>query len=1023
MGGLGFGGLSERLSHRIPLDTRRSFLQRYWMAVVVAVGIFSFFCAFNAVLGVWEVAALHGAVALGILVSYRASRRRHPIVGCHLLLLALLTSYCTVHFFDGGFRSLSLWFLPCLPMCAFYLVGRRSAGLYTAAGIACIGLNLFFADATDQIPVVINHPSIWVTVRIQGLVCFAIFGFVASITTRRRLVAIASKNLEVQKEIQLATQANQTQSKFLSTMSHEIRTPMNGILGMTSVLQGAPSNPAVSKSVASMHTSAQRLLKILNRILDLSKLEAQLDSEEARKGDEQSVEALIRSSVASLPHRLTANKEGTRWSLAPCQATIRTNTALISRILGVLIENALEQDAQRAVEIGFQQEASPAFYVRDYGAGMSLEQSQRLHSHLENIDKELDYDPHGVGLGLTFALQLAQTIHARISFERCKEHTTFWLHLPSHTTNSERIPSKTKQPRAKALEITDRHIRKQRLSVFLRIIGPAVGIFLLHDWVQGLDLALGIAAITSLLLLASGISNRFHPESSLPSWLLLIGLHVFLGGTSFSDGQLYSETMWLLPIIPLLAAFLLGAEASLLCVVSCIAIIGTDAFVFSLLPPVTYEQGPLDYAAFRLAALCSFTWVADAADRVSNRQQLRLERRTKTLKLARRVARIAQQRKSRFLERMSHEIRTPMNGLLVSAEFLLSQSLDPVQSKSVETIHRCGRHLVTLLDEVLDLDADVDGQRAITEIPFGLNQLLKDVTALFEKRAALANLELTTELPEQELIAVGDPTRILQIISNLVGNAIKFSDTGTICLKLEAKEAQNPKFPQRRRVEISVQDQGIGISAERLPELFQDFVQVDATENNNARGGSGLGLAISKRLAKRMGGELRVESVFGEGSTFTLCLDLNLMDAPVSRPTPISSAPSTQENFDLHVLIVDDNAINRRVAEFQLKRLGCSFDCAQDGQEAVDMANQRKYDVIFMDLRMPNLNGIEATQEIRAHAGPNQDCYIVALTADKYEQQRQACLDAGMNEHLSKPYNATQLKAVLEQFGGRSNAA
>lgn len=1011
IGSLGVRHLADELGKRIALDVRKSFLQRYFLASVVAVAIFGFFACFNFVLGAPLIAGLHGSSALIILLSYRAFHLHRPKLGCHMLLASLLTSYCTVHFFDGGFRSLSLWFLPSLPMCALYLLGGRIATGYTLAAFACIALNFGVSAPSNQIPEAINLPAIWISVRVQCVLCFAIFGIVASVTTRRGLADIEAQNEELAKETRSAELANQTQSKFLSTMSHEIRTPMNGILGMTQALQVDALDASLARSVDSMHTSATRLLKILNRILDLSRLEAQVRGSTEPAFRKIEVHDLLLEVMRALPERLTPNHTPARWTIVSSSGHLDANTDLISRILTVLVENALAQDATRPIEIGFEPEDSkaasgPRFFVRDYGDGMPEQHRAQLRAHLDSIDKELDYDPHGVGLGLTFALQLAQSIGARIHFEQQQQQTTFWLCLPGKT-KKDQTPRTDGGP--KRCIPTQTHIRRQRLKLFLHILYPAVGAFLVRSWMQQLNVGLSIGVVTLVLLAISGFCRRRMPESKVPSWILLFALHLLIGGTSFSDGQLYSLSMWLLPMIPLLAAFLLDIEACLICVASCTTLIGLGAWVFSLFPSANpLLQGPWDYLGFRVAALCSFTWIADAARRVSHRQQLRLQAQTQTLQAAQTAARNAQLKKSRFLERMSHEIRTPMNGLLVSADVLRTQALNATQLQSVEIIHRCGIHLVTLLDEVLDLKRERDQERVSTDLPFDVAQLIQDVATLFETKAAQKGLKLVTELPQTQIHVQGDPTRILQIVSNLVSNAIKFSDSGFICIRLRCKGQS------MRNLEISVQDQGIGIQASHLPSLFREFVQVDAKQNNNERGGSGLGLSISRRLARRMGGDLYLKSEFGQGSTFTLALALRAAAAP-AKPAPTKLRRDEQEQFQLRVLIVDDNAVNRRVAQLSLKRLGCIFDCAQDGLEAVDMASKNQYDLVLMDLRMPNMNGIDATKAIRARPSPSQHCYIVALTADKYQQQRDACLDAGMDQHLSKPYSLAQLKFVLEQ--------
>lgn len=380
--------------------------------------------------------------------------------------------------------------------------------------------------------------------------------------------------------------------------------------------------------------------------------------------------------------------------------------------------------------------------------------------------------------------------------------------------------------------------------------------------------------------------------------------------------------------------------------------------------------------------------------------------RTAALAHALARAEASAQSKSEFLAMMSHEIRTPMNGILGMAQLLELTPLNSEQRDYLSTVRSSGDALLVLINDILDFSKIDAGKLELESKNFHLQRVLDSTLAPFRPQIEQKGLQLHTTLdPALPATVTGDSTRLRQIVSNLLSNAIKFTQQGAIHLRVRVLNSD----AQGIELGFSVQDTGIGIPADRLDRLFQAFSQVDSSTTRRF-GGTGLGLVISARLCEAMGGSIQVRSREGAGSIFSFTVRLGHgTRAQDAAPTPLEQLDA---NVAHRVLVVDDDAINRTLATAMLRKLGLPADVAKNGQEAVDMVTAHTYSIVLMDMQMPGMDGVEATQAIRLRALARQP-YIIALTASAFDSDRQRCLQAGMNDFLSKPFRIQALREKL----------
>ena len=381
---------------------------------------------------------------------------------------------------------------------------------------------------------------------------------------------------------------------------------------------------------------------------------------------------------------------------------------------------------------------------------------------------------------------------------------------------------------------------------------------------------------------------------------------------------------------------------------------------------------------------------------------------------ARESAEIAARSKSAFLANMSHEIRTPMNAILGLTHLLQRSNPSIDQSNQLTKIEAAARHLLSIINDVLDLSKIEAGKLALEESDFQIDSIFSYIQSMLKNQIESKNLTIEVDRNDVPFWVRGDPTRLRQALLNYVGNAIKFTEKGTILLRAKKLKETDREL----LVRFEVQDSGIGIGQEKIASLFDNFEQAD-TSTTRKHGGTGLGLAITRRLARLMGGEVGLQSSPGQGSTFWFTARLgrgtNTRQQPATSETPLAEDILRTHYKGTHILLAEDNLINQEVAKALLHSVNLSVDIAENGKEAVERVQSTNYDLVLMDVQMPEMDGLEATQIIRSLAG-HRDLPILALTANIFESDRQACQEAGMNGFVAKPVGPENLFSSIIKY-------
>ena len=549
-----------------------------------------------------------------------------------------------------------------------------------------------------------------------------------------------------------------------------------------------------------------------------------------------------------------------------------------------------------------------------------------------------------------------------------------------------------------------------------KYVGPPVDFLLLKDLEHGLAyvmVASFIQVLTAVLQRPLGFLERAIQAFSIAGLLAVVivpGIWLNLRLMPFWQASV--------AITILLTAYLIFVELKQGNPEARVLFVGIFAFGVAFFHDVAVDKALLTGGRWNAIAFAFF--VLSLAWALAGRIG-RLHREVEELRSSQQSAARANQAKTEFLANMSHEIRTPMTGILGATELLLKDDLSAAHLEKMGIIRSSAESLLAIIDDILDFSKVESGFLELEEADFPLRPTVSGIIELLSHRAQAQGLELRLDYsPNLPPHLCGDALRLRQVLLNLVANGLKFTEQGFVELKVDHAGRAEGKL----RIRFSVRDSGIGMSPQVVGQLFRPFTQADSSTTRRF-GGTGLGLAISQRIVQLMGGSIEVTSQEGEGSTFQF---VGLFAAAkmrrVALPTPRHGAPPTspqttakaKRDTPRHILVAEDNPVTRILIEHQLRDLGYTITCAGDGFEVLAALDEGTFDAILMDCQMPQLDGYETTRRIRQREIGSQHVPVIAVTAHALEGERRKCLEAGMDDYLSKPFTQEQLAAALEHW-------
>lgn len=554
----------------------------------------------------------------------------------------------------------------------------------------------------------------------------------------------------------------------------------------------------------------------------------------------------------------------------------------------------------------------------------------------------------------------------------------------------------------------------RRARVFAIITCSALALFLAYRFLTG-AMPIFFVLLTASIVAGSGLVLSLLGKSPrLTAHLTLIGASISVGGTQIQDGRIESTSLWVISVVPFVAGHILGKRA-----IAGYTVLGTLFVAFSMWGenlgiqlPQQLEPKAFSWINLRVFSLLAMTAVGMQMARDNKARAKNAARKMLESEQAHQRALKHDEEKALFLTQMSHQIRSPMIGIKGVAQYWSTVADAPEPRESVDVIDRCADRLMSMIQDIQDISRIEQGEIPLLGSSFLINLAISDVSRLFQARAAAKGLTLEVQGPSQEHWVHGDAQRLVQILANLVGNAIKFSDQGTVLIRWS--QAQDDQYS------FEVIDQGIGMTPEQLSKLFTRYHQVNL-DQGVLRGGSGLGLTISRALSQAMGGTLVASSEYNKGSTFTLKLALPACSA--QRPLPKEINTPSLASKDLCALVLEHEDISFLVLELALESIGCkAMRCANEA-ELHAQARARAFDLIILDLQSLQAPDTPLIKAIKGDCALNQETPLLATTIDASAQTRQRCLELGWAELLIKPLSPQALSRGIEASRAQGRCA
>ena len=889
-----------------------------------------------------------------------------------------------------------------------------------------------------------------------------VFNAICRVMSGGRYVAVCIEITQLkQRENELkalkrsAEAANQAKSAFLANMSHEIRTPLNGVLGMAEALARSELSPEYSEQVGVILESGKAFKAVMDDVIDLSRIET--GRMELTLSDKNLLKVLTCQYELWLPRAEAKGVDLRLHVAADVPAELNFDPVRFGQCLSNLVSNAIKftERGHVMIEVASHRLAEGikiSVAVTDTGIGMSLETAVRLFVPFTQADNSISRRFGGTGLGLVITQKLAKLMGGDVVLQSAEdEGSTFTVSMLAQPplgpleraasngqstaeANTEVIPSppiEAEAPVSAAAELAEPITSYEDLTALLaamdREIAPAEARKKpLSTDSPAKNLPEGRPAAKTPM---DHVELLPPPNEYDLAMLTLEAIDCLPDGFAIVDSELR-------PIIAnqllrdIYDAFYTAADRGLTYRESSFAsrknahpgmsddecwrevdkiqakVLSGDAF------PLATTGGRTFSSIFRPMRHGRYVAVSvDITDHLA---------REEDLERSRHLAEAANLAKSAFLANMSHEVRTPLNGILGMAQILAQGRMTSAQLEQVEQILASGKELKAILDDVLDLSQIEAGSMELVFADKNLHDLLRLQERLWlphaEQKGIGLRLDIDDAVPDWLRF---DPVHLSQCISNLLSNAVKFTERGKIAVSVSA-------MPNSKGTAIAlrISDTGIGMSADMVAKLFQPFIQAEDSISRRV-GGTGLGLVITRKLARLMGGDVTATSMEGKGSTFKLTFIAEPAQTE-SGPSAAASGPKAPKRRAKHVLLVDDNALNRRVAKLFLKPGGYCITEAENGLEALKRLAEDSFDIVLLDIHMPVLDGLATLKRMRASSEPWNAIPVIALTADAMSGDRERYLAEGMDGYISKPIDqrellaeiARLLRAPLSQVGG-----